>query len=60
MGVLSAYMCTTCKPDAVVERPEDGVKSPELELHAVCELPGVCWESNLSPLQRLPVLVSNL
>lgn len=34
-------------------------ESLELELTGSCELTSRCWETNLSPLQELPLLLSN-
>lgn len=35
------FVCAWCS-----WRPEEGVRSPELQLQVICDPPGGCWELN--------------
>ena len=52
MGVLPARMSVS------VQRPEEGTQSSGTRVTDGCELPGGCWELNLSPLEEQPVLLT--
>jgi hypothetical protein len=47
-----AYMCV-CIPHMCQERD---IESPGTGVTGSCELPCVCWELNLGPLEHQPVL----
>ena len=40
-----------------MQYPKEGIRSPETGVTDHCELPCVCLESNLRPLQEQPVLL---
>lgn len=53
MDALPAYLCTMCVQCS--HGPEEDAYPLELELE---QLTGWCWELNLVPLEKQPVLLS--
>jgi hypothetical protein len=42
-----------------LQRPEEGVQSPETGVVGSCNLPCGCWEPNPGPLKEQPVLLKD-
>lgn len=51
-------MCTICMWIQCPERLEDCVRPPAPKFTDDCEKPFVCWEPNLCPLEKSPVLLA--
>jgi hypothetical protein len=62
---ICMYICFTCVYVSVHHicalcpwMPEDSIGSPETGVTEGCESPCWCWDSNLSPLEEQPVLLT--
>ena len=54
--VLCLHMCLYSMHVQDTQKPEEGVRSPGTGVIDSCEPPCVCWESNLGPVEKQPVL----